>query len=685
MAQLLNLTATTTLTDTARLLVMETTDSIAHRITFANFKLQAQKNTRSLYAVDYGAKFDGIELKDVTCTSGSAVISSASYSFTSEDVGKAIVLADSETTTPYQLRGTILSVSAGSATLSTNATASVSGTAYCIFGTDDTSAIAAAIAAANPEDYQSTGSWLYKSKAVIVFPVGIAMITSPLIVRPCISYVGQGNWATRLVWASTSPMAAANNYAMFLGNEGVANGTTRVYKQVNFKDFHIDMRSAFVTTYGYRAKCVMIVYMAECLVQNMVFDSSPATAFGCDWVSSTIVTNCTFIRGGRLWTTGTTGGGSGMDFNINNTVQTAAENALLGSPYSVIIANNYFVDCSVAAIRQSLVGNSTTLYSANKPLIANNLIMSSLPDFSKGIDDSTSTGAVIVGNIVHHTGTQTTAGTGGSEGQHFWGGICTLGGDKGLIVGNTISGGWYYGVSIRRQPIGSSTQTTRDYLVANNNISGSVAAGVYVTLNVGYSMRAFSCIGNSISSVGGPGIHIAPGGGGQGTMLGFKLSGNQIHDFGLTTATDVEKSGIYIKNPITRAMITDNQIFDSGGATAKYGITVDTGITLTDAFISLNDMTGVTTSQMNTLGTINGEITNNKGYHLGPATVTPGASPWTYTNGPTPTVLYISGGTLSSITKAGVSLPTSGSYLLAPNEAVVVTYTVAPTVVADKK
>jgi parallel beta-helix repeat protein len=80
-------------------------------------------------------------------------------------------------------------------------------------------------------------------------------------------------------------------------------------------------------------------------------------------------------------------------------------------------------------------------------------------------------------------------------------------------------------------------------------------------------------------------------------------------------------------------------------------------------------------------------IRNNKGHNpQGPASITVGASPFTYSAGPTPETVYVSGGTVSSITKGGTALGiTAGSIGLEPNEAIVVTYsTPTPTMVKDR-
>src|SRR5207249_4596609 len=75
-------------------------------------------------------------------------------------------------------------------------------------------------------------------------------------------------------------------------------------------------------------------------------------------------------------------------------------------------------------------------------------------------------------------------------------------------------------------------------------------------------------------------------------------------------------------------------------------------------------------------------IEGNPGYNpVGVSTVTPGASPWTYTSGPSPETLYLYGGTVSSITQGGTQIAQSSpaALQLGPNEAVVVTYSSVPT------
>jgi hypothetical protein len=109
----------------------------------------------------WGAKGDGIALRDAAITSGTNVLSSASRAFTAADVGKLVVVwgaaanvtsAEGESV-PGTLASSIASISGSNAVLAANAAVTVTG-ATAIFGTDDTAALNAcylANAAAVPE------------------------------------------------------------------------------------------------------------------------------------------------------------------------------------------------------------------------------------------------------------------------------------------------------------------------------------------------------------------------------------------------------------------------------------------------------------------------------------------------------------------------------------------------------
>jgi hypothetical protein len=100
--------------------------------------------------------------------------------------------------------------------------------------------------------------------------------------------------------------------------------------------------------------------------------------------------------------------------------------------------------------------------------------------------------------------------------------------------------------------------------------------------------------------------------------------------------------------------------------------------------ISGNDLSGNTVAISNSASGTNGYIGGNVGYPtIGVSAVTVGASPWTYTAGPSPETLFINAGTVSLIAVAGAGVLQNGNVAipLGPNESMTVTYSATPTVV----
>ena len=78
---------------------------------------------------------------------------------------------------------------------------------------------------------------------------------------------------------------------------------------------------------------------------------------------------------------------------------------------------------------------------------------------------------------------------------------------------------------------------------------------------------------------------------------------------------------------------------------------------------------------------------NNPGFNpQGAATIAVTASPFTYTAGPTPETVYISGGTVSIVAKNAITLftATNCNVNLEPHESLTVTYSVIPTMNKDR-
>lgn len=104
---------------------------------------------------DYGAKGDAVRLRGVNASAASTTVTASAGTFTNADVGKLVVVYTEDAA------GTIATISSVQSstqiTLSAAAGITVSGaTGYLVYGTDDSSAIAAAIAAATPAGVDSS-------------------------------------------------------------------------------------------------------------------------------------------------------------------------------------------------------------------------------------------------------------------------------------------------------------------------------------------------------------------------------------------------------------------------------------------------------------------------------------------------------------------------------------------------
>lgn len=114
--------------------------------------------------------------------------------------------------------------------------------------------------------------------------------------------------------------------------------------------------------------------------------------------------------------------------------------------------------------------------------------------------------------------------------------------------------------------------------------------------------------------------------------------------------------------------------------TQKYGIEISNGcgqLTITNNNVQGNGTAGISLGS-SLAGCV---IDNNIGYNpVGGSVILVGASPFTYTAGPSPETIYISNGTVSLIVTQAVAAFTSTNKTvqLGPNESVQVTYSVIP-------
>jgi len=157
------------------------------------------------------------------------------------------------------------------------------------------------------------------------------------------------------------------------------------------------------------------------------------------------------------------------------------------------------------------------------------------------------------------------------------------------------------------------------------------------------------------------------------------VKGNIIINPGLNTTSP----GIELDSHSHYNLIEGNYIMDQQGThTMTYGIYVPSGAS--NNMIINNHIEGWLNGAISNSGTST-FIRGNKGYNpVGISSISVGTSPFTYTAGASPETVYVSGGTVTSITKSGYDFGlTSGAFNLEPHESIIVTYSAAPTMYKD--
>lgn len=232
------------------------------------------------------------------------------------------------------------------------------------------------------------------------------------------------------------------------------------------------------------------------------------------------------------------------------------------------------------------------------------------------------------------------------------------------------------------------------YVYCNNSYFDTATNGVNIAPTGTGLVQGVRMMGCWTSAHTGQGVNLAATGG---TIAGVELIGQQCFSNGgngvaAGAGTDLHiLGGVYAGNTSAGLSVTAGVSFFSvvgarmgngyNKAGNAFGIFIAVGAS-NEYLIVANDLTGNTTTNFSDGGT--GTIKNirgNTGIPVGPSTtITVGASPFTYTSGALPETIYISQGTVSLVTVNGLGVFQSSNVTVSvqPNNPVVVTWTVAP-------
>ncbi|MDR3519291.1 MAG: right-handed parallel beta-helix repeat-containing protein [Candidatus Pacebacteria bacterium] len=633
-----------------------------------------------LYVTNYGAKCDGQTLTDITTTSGSPVISSASYQFTGKDIGKLITIyagtSVTKTAATYsnfvsglpngtgifvgqQVVGSTIApgtlVQDGFTAVYTGASSGVQLSKYLMSGSPSTSvtfvnpinttiisvsggnatlntnmiyanSAGTAMATFGTDDtaaIQATDTAAVASTVsttgggVVTFPLGMCVISSSIIVDNNVSFVGLGAGKSIVKWISTSDMTNG----AFVTNGGVYPKLVTLINN-QWRDFTIDLTAATDATYSVSAKAILFQSSQESVVDHMEIINSPATCVATDGAMGSIVTNNMLYNCGRLAVNGAGGNGIGEGVSGSN-------------KEGYVLSNNYIVNPAHYGIFLEAQSSSTLVGSAT--VTGNTIIEGSLSTSSDGtptggIGNSGSIGMTITGNTI--------TGNGNSQ---AWYGINQDGGtlNSGAGVQSVIAGN-YISATAGGVLVDYSGAAPSGTLKANLTISGNVinktvgngqlcsgcGIGIYGK-TTGTAMSGVNINGNTISNNGGPGIAF------ENPASNVIIANNILTDNGLTTGTAYRQAGISIDSNISDIIIEGNRAYDDTGSNyQKYGLYINTSKTLTSATITGNDLTGNGTGSVDLLGTVTASsFQNNMGVDLGTLFTMSGCSATSATGG----------------------------------------------------
>lgn len=231
-----------------------------------------------------------------------------------------------------------------------------------------------------------------------------------------------------------------------------------------------------------------------------------------------------------------------------------------------------------------------------------------------------------------------------------------------------------------------STGAVDDGILLETSIHCTVS-GNTVTTVTGATGVGINVLGGSFNTVNGNRVRVTGGSGINVNSADCLINGNSVSE--ASQGTDNTHSCIRIQDGsgvnADRNHIANNTC-RRGTLTnkPKYGVEVTAGSE--DTIVSNNDLfDSGSTSQIGNAGT-NSVIRNNRGFNpVGVSSITVGASPFTHTAGANPQEVYIFSGTVSSVTRGGTQIAnaTNVRVHLEPNQSLIVTYSVLPTMVSD--
>lgn len=617
--------------------------------------------TRRFDIRDYGAKVDGIRVLDAVTTAGQPTVTSASRPFVAGDVGKTIGVAMPVTGGRDVWISTIVSVAGGVATLTTNAPSSMTG-AECAFGTPDDAAVAAAELAARTATAPAFGIG-----GTVYLPPGRTIVTDAQVTHDYVSWAGENREVSiiTVIKDGRSWMTPPNEFP-----DPPLTGAV-------FSRFKIEARLHSAASYSSSNKPFNIYNARRCVAEYLWLENTPATSIPFDEATDACTIAFNLVTNPGRMNDGSQPGGSGIGLGtagVSNSEPTLViGNTILSSTGRGV--NGIFTE------NQSGTGTDATASRGYR------IIGNYVRGMRFGITDAGSYGTLITGNTVEACSVAGIAVNGGS----FYKGRP---GTDFTITDNTVTGGVGttdgHGILLDLAYTGHTNVVGLRGLVADNTLTRNAGHGLAVKL-AAIDSTSLVIRDNVIRENGLSGLAAKyPAGSGTAVLRRAVIESNVVAANG-RRGVGSDRCGLRFEVPLVDCVVNGNDCYDDQATpTQTYGMWLHTGVTFTGGQFARNRLRGNATAPVNVItapgwGT-GALVEGNTAYSYGTPVVVPvGPSPFTYTAGPGAEDLYVDGGAVTAIAKGGVTLyaATGRIVRLRAGEAVTITYTSAPSVVAD--
>jgi len=404
-----------------------------------------------------------------------------------------------------------------------------------------------------------------------------------------------------------------------------------------FERFEIDGSGYTNTTSSISSKGMFIIYMQRAIFRNLYIHHCIGTGLGCDFLDDTLIDGVIAHNNGRLWSTSTVfGGQSGIGIG---TGWKGVETVTISNCHT----NN---NGNYGVFVETQEGTSQTMYPRGARMVANYAEANRIGFGNKGSGGTTFSACEAQANV---------------DGFVL----------NGLAIDDLLTG------------CISENNTRHGLYIPNHQGTVQVAGGrfrkntgVGIRADNQASMKGFHVTGAQVSRNGLQGVVLGGG------IENYSVKASTVQDNG-QLQTSGSRAGILLGGTMTSGEIKGNRIGNSSGGTTQTEPVAGSSLTGTGLTISNNDLQG-NTSSIGTLfaglGNVTGAtIANNPGYNDldAPTVLTAGASPWAYTNGQSPSQLYLIGaGITVQIGTQNVTSGASSAQLTLPaNKTVTITYT----------